>query len=70
MARTRGNSSEPALFESVVFSESELAQLSTSVLVGRLVARGFSRLTAERFVAIRQGTVESGRARSHPVSRR
>jgi hypothetical protein len=44
--------------------------LSNGVLVERLVARGFSRLTAERFVAIERGAAEAGRARAHPVSRR
>jgi hypothetical protein len=44
--------------------------LSTVALVERLVDRGFSRLTAERFVAIERGAAEAGRARPHPVARR
>lgn len=44
--------------------------LSSFALVERLVARGFSRLTAERFVEIERGAAEAGRARPHPVARR
>jgi hypothetical protein len=44
--------------------------LSSVVLVERLVARGFSRLSAERFVEIERGAGEAGRARPHPVARR
>jgi hypothetical protein len=44
--------------------------LSNGVLVERLVARGFSRLAAERYVEIERGAAEAGRARAHPVSRR
>jgi hypothetical protein len=55
---------------SVEISESDLKLVSTSVLVSRLVAGGVSRLTAERFVEIRRGPAESGRARPHATSRR
>ena len=44
--------------------------LSNGVLVERFVARGFSRLTAMRYVEIERGAAEVGRARAHPVSRR
>jgi hypothetical protein len=44
--------------------------LSSFDLVERLVARGFSRLTAERFVEIERGADKAGRARPHPVARR
>jgi len=70
MAPRPESGSKTDLLESIVFSESELRLLSADVLVGRLVARGVSRLTAERFVEIQRGKAEPGRARSHPVSRR
>lgn len=70
MARRPESGSKTDVLESIVFSESELRLLSANVLVGRLVARGVSRLTAERFVEIQRGNAEPGRARSHPVSRR
>jgi hypothetical protein len=54
----------------IEIAESELRLLSDTVLVARLVTRGVSRLTAERFVAIQRGAAESGRARPHAVSRR
>ena len=44
--------------------------LSAFDLVERLVARGFSRLSAERFVEIERGADKAGRARPHPVARR
>jgi hypothetical protein len=54
----------------IEISEADLNTLSTPVLVDRLVARGFSRLTAQRFVEIQRGTGEAGRARPHAVARR
>jgi hypothetical protein len=44
--------------------------LSSFDLVDRLIARGFSRLTAQRFVEIESGADKAGRARPHPVARR
>lgn len=44
--------------------------MSSTVLVAQLVARGVSRLTAERFVEIERGDAEAGRARPHAVARR
>lgn len=70
MARRPAGGSKPRLLEGIVISESDLARLSVSVLVARLVAQGVSRLTAERLVEIQRGAAEPGRARSHPVSRR
>jgi hypothetical protein len=55
---------------SIEISESDLQLLSSTTLVARLVARGVSRLTAERFVEIHQGNAEAGRARPHALSRR
>lgn len=43
--------------------------LEDSAVVDRLVARGASRLTAERIVAIERGRAEPGRARRRPQSR-
>jgi hypothetical protein len=45
-------------------------RLTPSTLVARLVAGGVSPLTAERFVEIRRGDEELGRARPHATSRR
>jgi hypothetical protein len=56
--------------ERIAIGDGELRLLSDTALVGRLVARGVSRLTAERFVAIQRGNAEPGRARPHPISRR
>jgi hypothetical protein len=56
--------------DSIEISESDLRRLSTSTLVARLVAGGVSPLTAERFVEIRRGGDELGRARPHSTSRR
>jgi hypothetical protein len=70
MARRPASDSNTELLADIVISEPELAELSPSVLVDRLIARGVSRLTAERFVEIQRGTGEPGRARSHPISRR
>jgi hypothetical protein len=70
MARRPADGSKTDPLTDILLSESELAELSPGVLVDRLVARGISRLTAERFVEIQRGTGEPGRARSHPVSRR
>jgi hypothetical protein len=66
--RPAGEKARPV--ESVEISESDLRLVSASVLVARLVAGGVSRLTAERFVELRQGDAESGRARPHATSRR
>ncbi len=54
----------------VDISEADMAGLSTTALVARLVAGGVSRLTAERYVEIQRGGADAGRARPHPVSRR
>jgi hypothetical protein len=40
------------------------------VVVAQLVARGVSRLTAERFVELERGDEKPGRARPHAVARR
>jgi hypothetical protein len=56
--------------DSVEISDSELKLMSPASIVARLVAGGVSRLTAERFVELRQGDAESGRARPHATSRR
>jgi hypothetical protein len=53
-----------------VISAADLESLSTRALVSRLVSRGVSPLTAERFVEIQRGKAEPGRARTHAVSRR
>ena len=66
--RPAGEKARPVA--SVEISESDLRLASTSTLVARLVAGGVSRLTAERFVEIRRGAAESGRARPHATSRR
>lgn len=55
---------------SIAISEAELKLMSTPELVARLVAGGVSRLTAERFIAIRRGIAEPGRARPRPLARR
>jgi hypothetical protein len=54
----------------IEISDEEMQLLGSNALVARLVARGFSRLTAERFVEIERGEAEPGRARPHPVARR
>ena len=46
-------------------ADPEMRFLTSSVLVDRLVARGVSRLTAERMVEIERGPAEPGRARRH-----
>jgi hypothetical protein len=56
--------------DSIEISESDLQRLTPSTLVARLVAGGVSPLTAERFVEIRRGGDELGRARPHATSRR
>jgi hypothetical protein len=66
--RPAGEKARPVA--SVEISESDLRLVSASVLVARLVAGGVSRLTAERFVELRQSDAESGRARPHATSRR
>jgi hypothetical protein len=48
----------------------ELKKLSGAALIERLVASGFSRLGAERMVAIERGTAEPGRARTRAHARR
>jgi hypothetical protein len=65
-----GTKSDRIASASIAISRSEMELLSPTVLVGRLVAGGVSRLTAERFVAIQRGTAEAGRARPHLLSRR
>ena len=55
---------------SIEISESDFKRLRPRTLVARLVAGGVSPLTAERFVEIRRGDVELGRARPHATSRR
>jgi hypothetical protein len=54
----------------IEIEDAELQLLGSNALVARLVSRGFSRLTAERFVEIERGEAEPGRARPHPISRR
>ena len=51
-------------------SETDMRELSSAVLVGRLVHRGVSRITAERFIAIQRGEAAPGRARFHTTARR
>lgn len=65
--RPAGEKARPVA--SVEISESDLRSVSASVLVARLVAGGVSQLTAERFVELRGGAAESGRARPHATSR-
>lgn len=57
------------LLATIEISESEMQLLSSTVLIARLVDGGVSPLTAERYVAIQQGTAQSGRARRHALSR-
>jgi hypothetical protein len=45
------------------------AEVKTFSNVEQLVARGVSRLTAERIVAIERGDAEPGRARPHSQAR-
>jgi hypothetical protein len=66
--RPAGEKARPVA--SIQISESDLRLVSATVLVARLVAGGVSRLTAERFVELRRGDAESGRARPHATSRR
>jgi hypothetical protein len=56
--------------DSIEISDADLQRLSPRALVARLVAGGVSPLTAERFVEIRRGGDELGRARPHATSRR
>ena len=67
MARRPADDSSGARLE---ISETDMRELSSAVLVGRLVKRGVSRLTAERFVAIQRGETAPGRARFHTTARR
>ncbi len=55
-----------ALLGKLGMADAQTKLLTSTVLVERLVARGFSRLTAERFAEIQRGTGEPGRARRHP----
>jgi hypothetical protein len=57
-------------FGGVEISDAELKGLSDSALVERLTGSGFSRLSAERIVAIARGIAERGRARTHMQARR
>ena len=61
-------SANAALLGKLGMADAQTKLLTSSVLVERLVARGFSRLTAERFAEIQRGTGEPGRARRHPRS--
>jgi hypothetical protein len=70
MAGGTANGSKSDRLSDIDISESDLRLLSKTVLVSRLVERGFSRLTAERFVEIQRGTGEAGRARPHALARR
>jgi hypothetical protein len=54
----------------IEIGETDLSVLSSTVVVAQLVARGVSRLTAERFVEIERGDDMPGRARPHAVARR
>jgi hypothetical protein len=54
----------------IEIGEMDLRVLSSTVVVAQLVARGVSRLTAERLVEIERGDAEPGRARPHAVARR
>ena len=55
-----------ALLGKLEMADAQTKLLTSTVLVERLVARGFSRLTAERFAEIQRVTGEPGRARRHP----
>jgi hypothetical protein len=67
MARRLADGSSSARLE---ISETDMRELSSAVLIGRLVKRGVSRLTAERFIAIQRGEAVPGRARFHTTARR
>jgi len=54
----------------IEIGENDLSVLSSTVVVAQLVARGVSRLTAERFVELERGDDKPGRARPHAVARR
>ena len=54
----------------IEIGEHDLSVLSSTVVVAQLVARGVSRLTAERFVELERGDDTPGRARPHAVARR
>jgi hypothetical protein len=69
MAGSTASRSKADRLEDSGISESEMKLQSSTVLVARLVARGVSRLTAERFVEIKQGAADPGRARRHAVAR-
>jgi hypothetical protein len=51
-------------------SELQLSRLRDWEIAELLVAAGFSRLTADRMVAIERGEAEPGRARPHGMARR
>jgi len=53
-----------------ILAETEIKQLTRSAWVELLVARGASRVTAERIVDIGRGDAEPGRARRHTQLRR
>jgi hypothetical protein len=48
----------------------QLSRLRDWEIAELLVAAGFSRLTADRMVAIERGEAEPGRARPHGMARR
>jgi hypothetical protein len=70
MASRPADGSRSARLATIEISETDMKQLSSAVLVGRLVLRGVSRITAERFIAIQRGEAAPGRARFHTTSRR
>jgi hypothetical protein len=53
------------LFGTLKIRNSELRYLSNAMIVERLVESGFSRVSADRIVAVQRGQVEPGRARRH-----
>jgi hypothetical protein len=66
----RQEESGVTLFGSLEITNSELQYLSNAMIVERLVASGFSRLSADRIVAVQRGQVEPGRARRHAQGHR
>lgn len=58
------------MFGRLEIADSEVKLLSDSMIVGRLVESGVSRLSAERIVAVQRDAIEPGRARRHAPSHR
>lgn len=58
------------VFGTLEITDSELRFLSNAMIVERLVDCGFSRLSADRIVAVQRGAVEPGRARRHAQGNR